>query len=195
MLVQMRVTAPGLPPYWLGLEVKADAKLDALDSFLRRTWLECCGHMSAFEVGAVKYFSRGYDFGFTRTFGGFGGQRTLERSMNGRVGEALAAVGDVCEYEYDFGSTTTLQLEAVGQREGRLGRAPVRLLARNIAPPWPCANCGEPATVVCSYCLHAAGNAFACATHAREHGCGEVEGFLPVVNSPRMGVCGYGVER
>jgi hypothetical protein len=72
-LVQIRAMAPGLPAYWLDLEVKADVKLEALDRFLRQPWLECCGHLSVFRTGAVNYFSRGYDFGFTRAFGTFGG--------------------------------------------------------------------------------------------------------------------------
>ena len=193
-LVHVRVTAPGLPAYWLDLEIKAHAKLDALDSFLRRTWLECCGHLSAFEIGSVKYFSRGYDLGFTQPYGRLGQRQTSERSMSARVGDALPAIGDRFEYEYDFGSTTTLQLAVVGERTGSIGRAAARLLAQNSAPLWPCATCGQPATSVCSYCLGDEGSAFACAAHVSKHRCGETEGFLPVVNSPRMGVCGYGVE-
>ena len=193
-LVHVRVTAPGLPAYWLDLEIKAHAKLDALDSFLRRTWLECCGHLSAFEIGSVKYFSRGYDLGFTQPYGRLGQRQTSERSMSARVGDALPAIGDRFEYEYDFGSTTTLQLAVVGERTGSIGRAAARLLAQNSAPLWPCATCGQPATSVCSYCLGDEGSAFACAAHVSKHRCGETEGFLPVVNSPRMGVCGYGVQ-
>jgi hypothetical protein len=32
---------------------------------------------------------------------------------------------------------------------------------------------------------------FVCSDHARDHACGEEESLMPVVNSPRMGVCGY----
>jgi hypothetical protein len=85
-LVHIRATAPGRPAYWLDLEVRADAKLDALDSFVRRIWLECCGHSSAFTIGAVKYFSGGYEFGLTRGFGSLGQRRILERSMSAQAG-------------------------------------------------------------------------------------------------------------
>jgi hypothetical protein len=34
-------------------------------------------------------------------------------------------------------------------------------------------------------------NTFVCARHAAEHTCADEESFLPVVNSPRMGACGY----
>ena len=35
--------------YWLFAAAPADASLKDLDGFLRQTWLECCGHMSAFR--------------------------------------------------------------------------------------------------------------------------------------------------
>jgi hypothetical protein len=111
--------------------------------------------------------------------------------MGVKVGDALHLSGQPVEYEYDFGSTTTLNLRAMTERTGRPGRSAVRLLARNTPPVWPCAICRQPATWVCTYCLQEEGNAFACTTHRRQHECGEHEGFLPVVNSPRMGVCGY----
>jgi hypothetical protein len=81
----------------------------------------------------------------------------------------------------------------IGERTGQPGRAAVRLLARNTPPLWPCAICGQPATLVCAYCLTCDQNAFVCATHQRQHVC-DGEGFLPVVNSPRVGVCGYTEE-
>jgi hypothetical protein len=39
----------------LDLEIKADAKLRRLDDFLRRTWVECCGHLSEFSVAGYDY--------------------------------------------------------------------------------------------------------------------------------------------
>jgi hypothetical protein len=191
-LVQLRVTLPGLPAYWLDLEVRLDAKLEALDASLRRTWLECCGHLSAFSIGPIKYFSRGYEIGFMSPFRDSG--RVSERSMTVRLGDALPGIGGRFEYEYDFGSTTMLRLSVVEERAGRIGRSAARLLARNTAPSWPCATCGQPASMVCSFCLSQDDHAFACGLHLAEHGCGETAGFMPVVNSPRMGVCGYGMD-
>ena len=146
--------------------------------------------MSKFRIGAVNYFSEGYDFGFTRALGSFRGQ-PAEHSMSAKVGDTLPLSGEPVEYEYDFGSTTTLQLSVMAERIGRVGRPNVRLLARNTPPVWPCAICGQPATWVCAFCLQEEGNAFACRAHRAQHACGEQEGFMPVVNSPRMGVCGY----
>jgi len=44
-----------LPMYWMHLEVSAGTTLATLDHFLRDTWLECCGHLSAFTIGGVRY--------------------------------------------------------------------------------------------------------------------------------------------
>jgi len=33
----------------------ARATLTDLDGFLRDIWLECCGHLSAFDIGTVRY--------------------------------------------------------------------------------------------------------------------------------------------
>jgi len=44
-----------LPTYWMHLEVTASTTLATLDQFLRNTWPECCGYLSAFEIGGVRY--------------------------------------------------------------------------------------------------------------------------------------------
>jgi hypothetical protein len=183
-LLHLRVTAPGAPGYWLDLEIRADAKLAALDDVLRGIWLECCGHLSRFDIAGVEYASRPADDAFPM----FGARR--QRSMGATVEKALAAAGDRFTYEYDFGSTSRLQLDVRGARGGRIGRQTVRLVARNNPLVWPCALCGEPAESVCTQCIGESANPFVCAAHAPQHPCGD-EALLPVVNSPRMGVCGY----
>ena len=109
-VVALQATSPELPLYWIDFEAKAEAKLEAIDAFLRRVWLECCGHLSVFRIDVVDYFSRGYEFGLT---GGFGGE-AIERSMNVKLRDAMPFSGRGFEYEYDFGSTTGLQLGVTG---------------------------------------------------------------------------------
>ena len=41
--------------FWLHLEMRGEATLQELDDYLRAIWLECCGHLSAFEIGEVRY--------------------------------------------------------------------------------------------------------------------------------------------
>ena len=163
-LLLLRAEARGVSTFWLDMAVRHDAKLTDVDRFLRRTWLECCGHMSEFSTGP---------------------QRKV--TMSTKVSEALG-FGDRLEYVYDFGSSTDLVVHLLGDVSA-FSKGAVRLAARNEAPTWPCDGCGEAATAVCTQCLYE-GKGFFCAMHASDHDCGE-EMLLPVVNSPRMGVCGY----
>lgn len=179
-VVQLRVDAPGTP-FWLDVDVKANATWRQVDDFLRNIWLECCGHLSAFEVGSVRYVVAMSD--------DFYGPEPNERSMNARLSASLPPEGSVFSYEYDYGSTTTLRLKVVARRHAPIRRASVRLLARNGDPVWPCVECEQPASVICAFCFNES-DAFFCDAHADDHSCGE-EGIMPIVNSPRMGVCGY----
>lgn len=46
------------------MDVPADKALNTLDRFLRKIWLECCGHLSEF-LGAGKSSKVAYDFCLT----------------------------------------------------------------------------------------------------------------------------------
>jgi hypothetical protein len=179
-LLYLRAEGKEAPIFWIDLEIKADSPLRRLDDLLRRVWLECCGHLSAFEIAGLRYpVVVDHEFGVDPN----------ERSMNAKVSRVLAP-GQRLTYEYDFGSTTYLTLRCLSTRRGIIGKPAARLVARNEPPVWPCAVCGDPATLVCPFCLYER-DPFCCAKHAGEHECGEENSFLPVVNSPRMGVCGY----
>jgi hypothetical protein len=151
--------------YWLCFAVKPSATLENLDTYLRGIWLECCGHLSEF------YFILGE-----------------EVSMSKKVHAILDEVGTRINYIYDWGSST----ELVVRLEREVVAAPdkrVCLVARNEPPTWKCDECDEVATMVCTEC-HSEGDGFCCPVHAETHECGE-DMLLPVVNSPRMGVCAY----
>jgi Plasmid pRiA4b ORF-3-like protein len=180
-LFQLRVESKDTPLFWLDVEVKGESPIRRLDDLLRRTWLECCGHLSAFETLGLRYVVV-----VDKEFRG----GPPERSMNVKVAEVLSFIGQELSYEYDYGSTTELTLHFVSARRGNVGRSAARLLARNAPPVWTCAVCEAPATLVCPFCMDD-GNPFVCRVHGSEHACGNDESFLPVVNSPRMGVCGY----
>jgi hypothetical protein len=161
--------------YWLHLSAPVSMPLNKLDEFLRGIWLECCGHMSAFEIGGIRYAST--------SFGGG------ERSMKAPLGQ-VAGVGTKFFYEYDFGSTTELALKVIGLREEEALKGGVRLLARNAPPNILCGQCGEQlATIICTECSWDGGGEF-CEGCAAVHECDD-EMYLPLVNSPRAGVCAY----
>jgi hypothetical protein len=104
------------------------------------------------------------------------------------AGKRLAS-GVKLEYEYDFGSTTELLIRVLGER-ACLGPKPgIRLLARNEPPDIRCMACGKPATQICTEC-ECQGDGALCKACVADHDCGE-EMLLPIINSPRTGVCGY----
>jgi hypothetical protein len=169
------VEGAGLPEYWLHLEAPASATLRDLDLFLRDIWLECCGHMSAFTIGKVRFsVSPLVEY--------------EERGMNVPLGRVLCK-GTKFYHEYDFGTTTVLLLKVVSETERLISNRSIQFLARNLAPDIPCDVCGKPAVRICCGCIQE-GTGWLCDECARKHPCGS-DMFLPVVNSPRTGMCGY----
>jgi hypothetical protein len=132
--------------FWLDVEVRVESPLRRLDDLLRRVWLECCGHLSAFETGGLRY---------SVVIDNESGSYRDERSMSTKVSQVLISEGQRLSYEYDFGSTTELTLRVTSARTGIVGRAAARLLARNEPPVWKCAACDAPATLVCPFCMDA----------------------------------------
>lgn len=64
-------------------------------------------------------------------------------------------------------------------------------MARNEPPPAPCGECGEPAKWLCEACMEE-GDGPLCDAHAEDHVHAEEYGDpLPLLNSPRVGMCGY----
>ena len=167
--------------YWLLLEMRGNATLEDLDFYLREIWLECCGHLSQFEIGEVAYTQVIED----------GLSWRDERSMNVRV-DRIFQPGMEIPYEYDFGSTTPLTIIVKDVREGKpLTEKPIVLMARNNAFKPTCMVCGRPATALCTVCIYDRedGRCELCEEHAEEHEHSNM--VMPIVNSPRVGVCGY----
>jgi len=274
------------PQYWMHIEIPVTEPLNTLDYFLRRIWLECCGHLSAFKIGDTNYNSEPEDFFFVEnemevapeesgeedeedderkslpemleeifpdlrdtlppdwiseiarldedeelvTFAreklkSLPTERQLlkkegedpklgtrdawrknylqrnilkllldmfeDRSMDVRL-EKVLNVGTKFSHQYDFGSTTYLDLRVVSEREGIVHnkKSPIQVLARNVPPVILCQFCGEPATHVASGYYDAESNGYCCKC-ARKQGGEDYDMLLPVVNSPRVGVCGY----
>ena len=164
----------GEGPFWVYFEVKASSSLKEIDSFLRELWLECCGHLSAFRIQEQTYAVEP-DSEF------------WDKTMGVRIANVLAP-GLSFSHEYDFGTTTELNLKCLAERTGQLKGIPV--LAKNEFPSFPCHHCEkEESKKICSQCLWDKEWMF-CSSCTKKHDCDE-DMFLPVVNSPRMGACGY----
>lgn len=164
-------------PYWLHLEMGGTETLEELDSYLRSIWLECCGHLSAFNIGPYTFSNS--------PMGGWGEDESMEIEV-----ERVFMPKMKFEHEYDFGSTTRLKIQVMDQRPGKPTTAhPIALMARNHAPEVECMECEEPAVYLCQQCMYY-GDATVCEAHSEEHECGE-EMLIGLVNSPRTGECGY----
>jgi hypothetical protein len=182
----LKVQGAWMPDYFLYLELGDFLTFDVLDAFLREIWLECCGHLSHFIINE-KYYSdtSGNDFKLSRL--GF------PEDTDYRIGiGTVLTKGLTFDYEYDFGSTTELQLKVVGERRGceQPRRAPF-LLARNDPPAWVCADCGAPAVKVDSMGYGISVENVCCAKCAAKRKKKSECYFFNIANSPRTGVCAY----
>jgi hypothetical protein len=176
-IYHIQVEGTYLPAYWMHLEVPGFLQLSDLDQFLRDIWLECCGHLSAFRMGEQSYHSYA---GLAAEFG--------EKTMDVQLDKVLRP--DLTfGHEYDFGTTTYLTLKVRGVREGQARGRPIDVMARNDPPVFLCSECGKPATEICPECAWD-DKGWLCDDCAPKHKCG-LDYLLPVVNSPRMGECGY----
>ena len=167
---------------FLNILISSNARLVDLDYFLRAIWLECCGHLSSFSQKKKKYDIDWYD----------------EDSEFGEpMGELVANIFEenmVLKYDYDFGSTTSLDIKVLKFYHVSLKES-ITLLSRNEPLAIMCSVCKkQPAVKICTVHMYEE-QAFYCKDCQKKHAkvCDDFNDYaaMPVVNSPRMGVCGY----
>ena len=171
------------PQFWMHLEIDGNAQLWELDHFLRRTWLECCGHLSAFVIRGRNHFLEDRDIWADLD----------DLDMDVALKETLRP-GMKFTHEYDFGDTTELGLRVVSEGNVSVASRGVLILAQNDPPEISCLDCDAPAVRICTECYWGQAGFFYCDQCAEQHTAespSHDEMFLPVVNSPRMGQCGY----
>jgi hypothetical protein len=189
--------------YFLSLWIDAEATMADIDHFLRAIWLECCHHMSDFRNPQRKRQRGGtWDYFKAMELLGKGKIKQYEEMMEDMSGELPKnrKVNKVfhkdlkLKYRYDFGSSTELILTVVAEYSVKADHEIV-LLSRNEPLEWLCKTCGkEPATQICIAHGWDTDSMF-CDKCGEKHAktCSSFEEYsaLPVVNSPRMGVCAY----
>lgn len=158
--------------YWLHLEMAGSAPLQALDQYLRAIWLECCGHLSNFSIGS-----------------GWNGR---DVPMTKKAGQVFRP-GVELTHVYDFGTSSWTLVKVVAEREGSAMTArPLMLMARNESPASTCMACEHNAEWLCLECVYEGlGEGILCAEHAQAHPHDDYGEPVPLVNSPRLGMCGY----
>jgi len=170
-LYHLGVQAKYLHMFWLHLEMNGASSLEDLDHYLRAIWLECCDHLSRFSIG------------------GWGSEKIV---MSKRVDHVFQP-GVELTHIYDFGTSSYTLVRAIAMREGKpLTRHPIVLMARNNCPEAVCMVCGQPASWLCIECLQETDDVGTlCDEHAKTHPHDDYGEPIPLVNSPRVGMCGY----
>ncbi len=180
--------------YWLIIQIKENATLQDLDQFIRDIWVECCGHLSCFDIYGEQYES-------TPATDSFWGEPA--KSMNCKLKNVLEQ-GMQIEYEYDYGSTTELVINVQSYYNAPNQKNKVTILSRNNVPQNICSICGkniarwinpqgfyEGAPFWCDECLEKYENDEMKPDDNGDEYDYEMDYISEVCNSPRMGVCGY----
>ncbi len=171
-LYYLRLYEPYGKDFWLEVEIRGSAKMKDLDFYLREIWLECCGHLSEFSAG------------------GWGSPKI---AMTKKVAEVFDRYAEIIHL-YDFGSTSTTAIKLISQRDGKpLSKHPIELMARNLMPEIECRDCEEISKWLCVQCLYEYQvGGMVCQKHYKKHKSHDEYGEpLKLVNSPRLGTCGY----
>ncbi|MDZ4759109.1 MAG: hypothetical protein SGJ10_13365 [Bacteroidota bacterium] len=154
---------------FLQILAKSDTEMEEIGVFLRNIWLEFCGHMSGFD------------------------HKDFEIEMEDLV-ETVFENRTKLSYDYDYGTTTSVFLKGL-KKYSLFFKESIILLSRNEPLNLMCATCNkEPAVFLCSTCYWKQ-YAFYCKKCSTKHKkvCDDFADYskMPVVNSPRMGQCGY----
>ena len=154
---------------FLHLLVRGNLTMKSIDRYLRKIWLDCCGHLSNF------------------------GHKNYRISTKERVEDVFQPRVKIF-HDYDYGTTTRVFLRARKHYSLNLSED-IILLSRNEPLKLMCVTCRrKPAINICSVCLWD-DYAFFCEKCSANHSeiCADFEDYaeMPVVNSPRMGECGY----
>jgi hypothetical protein len=170
-LFHLRAQSAHNKEFWFDVEMRGSSTLQDLDDYLRGIWLECCGHLSQFSIG---------------TWTG------EELAMERRIDDVFTRLKELTHI-YDFGTSSETVIALVGTREGHPTTSrPLTLMARNLMPEAKCTVCEQPATQLCMECLVEEEKwGTLCDAHVKEHPHDNYGEPLPLVNSPRLGMCGY----
>lgn len=169
-----------LPMYWILVSIPSRMTLEDLDAFLRDIWLECCRHPSFFTIDRIRYSGdpATADPGIIRT-----------ESMNKQLKTVLKP-GMKFRYDFDPVAPTKLRFRIMDLLE-KIPVAPgITLLARNDPPELRCGRCGGEA-----FCVRAGNEKInperlLCVQCKAKESPADND-FLPLVNSPRIGMCKY----
>ena len=94
---------------------------------------------------------------------------------------------------YDFGTSSVTLIKCAGIRKGKPSTShPIALMMRNLIPECECIKCKQTAIWLCMECVIEENVWGAlCDEHAETHPHDNYGEPIRMVNSPRLGLCGY----
>lgn len=107
--------------YYIYITIDVNLTLRALDTFLRDIWMECCGHLSEFNIDGVTYACDGALEGSV-----WGEEESFDFSLKN-----ILYINSKIKYLYDFGSTSEVLIEVVDKFETAYNSGSIEILARN----------------------------------------------------------------
>ncbi len=125
------------PDFWMHVLVDEEATLELVDAFLRGVWLECCGHLSEFNVGEQTFGQVLEDF-----------DPNPDYTMGVQLKHILVK-DDEFSYIYDFGESSVMELKVRGRITETVSAGAVILIARNTEPTGLGGN--SPRIGMCGY--------------------------------------------
>lgn len=167
-------------PYWIDVIIPKQSMLDDLDHYLRCIWLECCGHLSHFRIQELEYERFQSEDWLIE-----GEELSLGMDINLKK---VLDLGSKFSHFYDYGSTTELQLEVLKELQFPVKKSTL-LCARNKPPVFECSVCKKTASKICG--IFQNHSCEKCVKLSFKNSCCSEDTFLPLLNSPRTGVCGY----
>lgn len=161
--------------YCIYLSISGELQLVHLDKFIRDVWVECCGHLSSFIIDNNRYNDNS------------DGMYEMNVLLKDVLREGLKF-----DYEYDFGSTTHIELEVISKIKVSTNHSMIEIIARNNEIVHKCSRCRKTAKYI-----NYSQNEFLCEDCTKGYSdydfhnmCIEEIGH-EYYNSPRDGVCGY----
>ena len=140
----LEISSAEYPEYWLYVDLSENLTLFNLDSFLRETWLECCGHLSSFIVVEETYESQ-VDKLTDRD----------SKSMRIKLKELSLQKDMSIGYTYDYGDSTLLNIKVVSSQRAITTKNRnkfIKISSRNDDIDYKCLDCKkEKATEICHY--------------------------------------------
>jgi tetrahydromethanopterin S-methyltransferase subunit E len=121
-----------------------------------------------------------------------GGGLERQIGMRRKIGDVFQG-NDELTHIYDFGTSSETLVKLVGTREGKgTTSKEIALMARNQMPENVCIECGQPATHLCFECIIEEDTwGTLCDKHAKNHPHNNYDEPISLINSPRLGMCGY----